>query len=196
MSWSNWCENFLLKHSKLDENGAVSEWWDNACVHAAIVGKDGTTWAASSGFSLRKGETITVDTDDGGSEKVVINEFDNLKDCLDNKGRVTKKGGVYLNGEKYVATSSVEYDKRDPSNPDPNILIVYLKKNKGGAAIGKTIEGNFIIGVWSSEAEIYHKSDKSTAVPATNYHCNAAVEMVCDYLNKHYLASQGLSYGD
>mmetsp|Transcript_61221 Transcript_61221/g.70149 ORF Transcript_61221/g.70149 Transcript_61221/m.70149 type:complete len:167 (+) Transcript_61221:110-610(+) len=134
MSWQPYVDTQLMqKHGKTGSTTNVSE-------HAAIYGHNGTLWAASPGFSLATRE-VEVATEEGGSEQITMNEFENMANTFQNNGVCSKKGGLRINGVKCFL---VRYD--------PMMKVAYLKKSQGGAAIAKT-NRTFIVATFNQEKE-------------------------------------------
>ena len=173
MSWAPYVDGYLAKHYLND-----TDFLEAPCVDGGILGNDGTVWAATSNLALQKGLKIKVDKDDGSSEDVTINEFDNLKDCMENGGLVTKKGGVYINKVKYVAIDKTTFG-------EANEFVQYFKTKDGGASIGRTKKGNYVIGIWTSHANSYPNGDKKKPQKQDAYHCNIAVEKLSSFLSEN-----------
>lgn len=164
-TWGKFIENYLI--TSVNGNTTVV----GASDKAALIGGDGTVWAATSGFSLNSNNAVDVAKEDGTTEKVTINEFEHIKDAVDKKGDVSKmkKGGVHFGGQKYVVTDGFEGE---------GYYTQYFKStNSGGAAITRTENGNYVIATYdtSKEATII-KDDNTKKTKQSVGFCNNAVD--------------------
>lgn len=113
----------------------------NCCEHGAIVGADGTLWAGTSGFNLNRSSKVRCSNEEGDDQYITIDEFANLAEVLNGNLSVDKKGGVHIMGKKYVAIDSF---------PVLDVCKVQIfKSENGGAAVGKTSQGNYVIATFS-----------------------------------------------
>ena len=164
MSWGQFIEGYLINNV----HGETTI--TNACESAALVGSDGTIWASTQGFVLNPSSKVDVSKEDGSKEQITINEFDHIKDAVDNKGDVSKmkKGGVHLLGRKYFATDGFQGE---------GYYTQYLKSPEGGAAVTKTQAGNFVVATWNASKEsTVTKDGNSKKVKQTVGFCNNAVD--------------------
>lgn len=163
-SWGKFIESYLI--TSVNGNTTVV----GACDKAALVGGDGTIWAATSGFSFNSSNEVEVAKEDGSSEKVKVNEFEHIKDAVENKGDVSKmkKGGVHFGGHKYVVTDGYNGE---------GYYTQYFKTSNGGAAITKTDAGNYIIATYdtSKKSSVTKDTDTKEASQSVGF-CNNAVD--------------------
>mmetsp|Transcript_41641 Transcript_41641/g.47957 ORF Transcript_41641/g.47957 Transcript_41641/m.47957 type:complete len:167 (-) Transcript_41641:194-694(-) len=155
MSWQPYVDTQLLQ--KQTESGPIT----NANQHAAILSTKGEVLASSPGFSLGDRE-VEVATEEGGSEKITMNEVANLVDAMENKGVTAKKGGLRLNGEKYYL---VHYDV--------DTKTAYLKKHEGGACVAKTAQTH-LLAIFSQSLQA--KNPDGSEVPQNPGLTNGCVE--------------------
>jgi hypothetical protein len=163
-SWGKFIESYLIT----SVNGSTTV--VGACDQAALVGGDGTVWAATSGFNLDASKEVEVSKEDGTTEKIKVNEFDNIKDAVEKKGDASKmkKGGVHLLGNKYVVTDGFEGE---------GYYTQYFKSTNGGAAVTKTGAGNYIIGTYdTSKKASVTKDDNTKEAKQSVGFCNNAVD--------------------
>ena len=164
MSWNDYVSGYLINYV----SGSTTV--TGACEHGALVGQDGTIWAATEGFKINPKSQVDVSKEDGTSEKISINEFDHVKDALKHKGATNKmkKGGVHLLGQKLVATNG---------NEGEGYYTQYFKTPDGGYAISETSKGNFIIAKWnqSKKCTVVHDG-KSKEEKQSPGNCNNAVD--------------------
>lgn len=163
-SWGQFIDGYLINNVRGETTIT------GACESAALVGGDGTVWAATQGFSLNASATITVSKDDGSSEQVNINEFDHIKDAITHKGdtQKMKKGGVHFNGSKQVVTDGFLGE---------GYYTQYFKNPNGGAAVTQTGAGNYIIATWNSGKDASVTKDGHTKkVKQSVGFCNNAVD--------------------
>mgnify|MGYP000311197994 FL=1 len=136
-SWGKFIEGYLINNVHGDTTivGAVDA--------AALIGADGTVWAATSGFALQTSTQIEVAKEDGTFEKTSIDERDHLLDALKFKGDTTKmkKGGVHFLGVKWIVLDGFSGE---------GYYTQYFKNQTGGAAVTVTGAGNLIIATWNS----------------------------------------------
>jgi hypothetical protein len=104
--------------------------------HAAIMSKNdgGAVWVSTDGFKFNSALSVEVAKEDGSSEKVTINEFNNLLSAIAARGDPSKmaKGGVYFMGHKWVVIDGFE---------GTGYYTQYLKREGGGAAVTLTNNG-------------------------------------------------------
>lgn len=163
-SWGKFIDNYLIT-SVVGPTTIVG-----ACHQAALIGGDGTIWAATQGFSLNASAKVDVAKDDGSSEQVTINEFDHIKDAVEKKGDASKmkKGGVHFGGSKFIVTDGYQGE---------GYYTQYFKSSTGGAAITKTDSGNYVIATWdSSKPSSVSKDGHTKNTKQTVGNCNNAVE--------------------
>ncbi len=129
-SWTQAITNYLM-NVDVPGTGVTAS---NVCEHAAMIGDDGTPWAATPGFSLQS-YSLTVDSADGGTRSARIDELSRLR--LAFQHRSGPEDGLRLNREKYFLIHHYV---------DKNIL--YLKKTGGGACIARSGQC-FIISTYS-----------------------------------------------
>lgn len=174
-SWGAFIQNYLINNV----HGDTTIY--GACNAGALIGADGTVWASTEGFKLQAATKIKVALDDGSSEETTINEFEHIKDAVENKGDTTKmkKGGVHFLGQKWVVLDGFTGE---------DYYTQYFRKEGGGAAVTRTSKGNFIIGTWDATKEATTLKDKvQKKVKQSVGFCNNAV----DDLSK-VLVSNGL----
>jgi hypothetical protein len=163
-SWGKFIDNYLIT-SVVGNTTVVG-----ACDHGALIGGDGTIWAATQGFSLNASSKVDVAKDDGTTEKITINEFEHIKDAVVNKGDALKmkKGGVHFGGHKFIVTDGFQGE---------GYYTQYFKSNEGGAAVTLTIAGNYIIGTWNSSKNASVTKDGNTKNTKQSVgFCNNAVD--------------------
>ena len=163
-SWGKFIESYLIT-SVVGPTTVVG-----ACDQAALVGGDGTVWAATDKFSLNPNKEVDVAKEDGSSEKVSINEFEHIKDAIANKGNtsVMKKGGVHLLGQKFIVTDGFEGE---------GYYTQYFKSSTGGAAVTRTQAGNYIMATYDSSKSASVTKDGATKNTKQNVgYCNNAVD--------------------
>ena len=135
----------------------------NVNEHAAIYGLDGSAWAASSGFQLTS-YNHKIETEDGGSKEVAVNEFTCALEST--KGnRKPSEAGIRMNGQKFMFIQH---------NADRN--SVYLgREGGGGACVARTTQC-VIVGLWNKAGQI---SDGKLQNPGD---CNDLVEKMAEFL--------------
>ena len=140
MSWNDYVTAYLTNY--VDQSTGKTH--SNSCEHGAIISvTDGTVWASTPNFKIHRSVDVHIDKEDGsGQEKIVVDEFENLKSVFENGGECSKKGGVRLLGEKYLLVSF---------NPDKN--LGYFKKNGGGAAVAKSGQA-FVIATFATSNKV------------------------------------------
>jgi hypothetical protein len=169
MSWNDYINNYLVNNQDVSTQKVAY----NILENAAIVGSgDGTIWASTPDFTFGT-HNVEVEKDDGTSETVSVNEFENLVDAFNNKGVCSKKGGIRINKEKYYVASS---------DDDKNVL--YLKKNGGGAAVAKSGLA-FIIGIYASKNKL--KNYNGIEEPQSPGMTNRVVENLQSFLLENSL---------
>eukprot|EP01017_Pseudomicrothorax_dubius_P001706 TRINITY_DN0_c614_g1_i7.p1 TRINITY_DN0_c614_g1~~TRINITY_DN0_c614_g1_i7.p1 ORF type:complete len:149 (+),score=34.57 TRINITY_DN0_c614_g1_i7:55-501(+) len=129
MSWADYVNHLLA---------------GGACNTAAILsGADATIWAASPGFTISKYDA-EVPTDDGeGTRKVPVDEAKLLVEAFNNRGIITSSpAGLRVSGKKWKA---VRYD--------PELNMLYLKIEKGGACAVKTNQ-TIVFGTYDGEGGV------------------------------------------
>ena len=164
MSWIDYVNAFLINYA--DPN--TQKTYANACEHGAIIGnQDGAVWAASPGFGFGLVE-VEVDKEDGsGTQKVKVNEFENLNDAFNNQGTTKKQGGLRINKEKYFMV-----------NFDGEKNVMYLKKSGGGACVAKSGLG-YVIGTFNTSKNVTINGHPSAQSPGT---CNLVCEKLQEFL--------------
>lgn len=161
-SWGKFIDGYLINNVKGDTT--ISK----ACDHAALIGNEGTVWAATQGFELNEASQIEVAKEDGSKETITINELDNILDCLLNKGLCSLPGGVHFLGTKWVSTDGFSGE---------GYYTQYFKNQDGGAAITRTNKGNLILATWNSAKEaIVTKEGQIRKVKQSVGYCNNAVD--------------------
>jgi len=81
-----------------------------------------------------------VAQDDGSTAKECINEWTTITQAFD----PNSTAAVYLAGQKYQFCHRDEQDE---------VTVVLIKKVKGGAAIAKTSNGYYLMGLYNEEKE-------------------------------------------
>ena len=163
-SWGQFISNYLVNNV----HGDTTIY--GACDAAALIGADGTTWAATEGFALKKDSKISVKKDDDSVETTTIDEFDHIKDAIAQKGNTQKmkKGGVHFLGHKWVVLDGFTGE---------DYYTQYFRREGGGAAITITAKGNFILGTWDASKEATTLKDGVTKkVKQSVGFCNNAVD--------------------
>jgi len=163
-SWGQFINAYLINNVRGDTTIT------GACHSAALVGGDGTIWAATEGFSFNSNSKVKVAKDDGSYEEISINEFDHIKDAIEHKGDTSKmkKGGVHFGGNKFIVTDGFQGE---------DYYTQYFKESEGGAAVTKTKAGNYIIGTWKASADCnITKNGASKKVKQSVGFCNNAVD--------------------
>lgn len=136
MSWNDFIQGYLVNNTD-PNNGKTAT---NVCEHGAIVSaSDGTVWASTPGFGFGQVDVEVEKEDGSGTEKVSVNEFESLNDTFNNSGKITKKGGLRIHGEKYL-----------PVSFDAERNVLYLKKAGGGACVAKSGQA-YVVGTYSSK---------------------------------------------
>jgi hypothetical protein len=176
MSWSDYITGFMARCQTKDDEYVL-----NPCYASAIIGSDGTVWASTENFKLEAALKCKADTEEGLTIDVTVNEWANLSDCVKNQGVTKKVGGVHINGEKYVAINNTTYGEH------ANEFVQYFKKYPdGGASVGMTKLGNFIIGLWCSKNTITHQGGEKEKTENQNaYYCNLAAEKLSKCLSDY-----------
>jgi len=170
MSWQDYVNGYLVNWVDPNQENKV---YNNVCEGGALIGnQDGTVWAATNGFSFGTYE-VSVDKEDGsGSEKVKVNEFENLKDAWENSGTTKKKGGLRINNQKYFMVS---FDKERE--------VMYLKKNGGGGCVAKSNLA-FVIGTFNTSLK---EKVAGKDAPQNPGHCNLVCEKLQAFLLENNL---------
>ena len=163
-SWGSFINGYLVNNVHGDTTicGAVDA--------AALVGADGTVWAATHGFELKTSSKIHVGKEDGTTEEIHIDERAHLLDAIQHKGDVTKmkRGGVHFNNKKFLVTGS---------NEGEGYYTQYFKSDNGGAAVTLTGAGNLIIATWNAEKDAsVTKDGKTKQTKQSVGFCNNAVD--------------------
>ena len=174
-SWGKFIEGYLINNVH-GETTIVG-----ACDQAALIGADGTVWAATQGFELKDSNKVEVSKEDGSKDHVTINEREHILDAITNKGDTTKmkKGGVHFLGHKWVVLDGFNGE---------DYYTQYFKRDAGGAAVTRTTNGNLIIATWdaSKSATVTKDGNSKTTKQSVGF-CNNAI----DDLSK-VLVSSGL----
>lgn len=163
-SWGAFVTNYLINNV----HGDTTIY--GACNAGALIGGDGTVWAATEGFKLNDKAKIKVAKDDGSTEETSINEFEHISDAITNKGDTTKmkKGGVHFLGHKWIVLDGFSGE---------DYYTQYFKRDGGGAAISKTAKGNYIFGTWDAAQDaVTMKDGKQKKVKQSVGFCNNAVD--------------------
>lgn len=169
MSWADYVTGYLVNFTDTMTGKAAY----NISESAAIVGnQDGTVWASTQGFSLGTYK-VEVDKDDGSTETVNVNEFENLLDAFNNSGITSKKGGIRINNEKYFSVSF-----------DGERGVLYLKKSGGGAAVAKSNLA-FVISTFSSKSKL--RNFNNVDEPQNPGMTNRVVEELQKFLQENSL---------
>ena len=136
MSWQDYVNGYLVNWVDTNQDNKS---YTNVCEHGALVGNsDGTVWAKTDKFNFGT-IGVEVEKEDGtGTERIEVNEFENLRDAFENQGTTSKKGGLRINTEKYFMVSF-----------DADRNVMYLKKNGGGACVAKSGLA-YVIGTFNS----------------------------------------------
>lgn len=93
------------------------------------------------GFALNT-YTLAIEREDGSTQNVEINEFQNLLDAFSNQGKTTRAGGVRINQEKYLVV-----------NFDEDRAVMYLRKKDGGACVARS-NTTFVIGTFRDSEKL------------------------------------------
>jgi hypothetical protein len=163
-SWGAFVSNYLINNV----HGDTTIY--GACDAGALIGSDGTIWAATEGFALKKDSAITVKRDDDSTESVTIDEFDHIIDAIAQKGNTQKmkKGGVHFLGHKWVVLDG--YTGED-------YYTQYFRREGGGAAVTQTKNGNYILATWDASKEATTLKDNVTKkVKQSVGFCNNAID--------------------
>lgn len=165
MSYSQLVDAYLI-NSTDQETGETMQ---HVCEHGALIGQDGTPWAASPGFSLDTYDAV-VDQGDGTSSSVRIDEFAALVEAYRNQGATTRPGGIRLHREKYFPISYISTE---------NGGLLCLRKRNGGACVAKSNKA-YIIGIFSSGRKIRDMGGRE--VPqnpgATSLACKSLMDLL------------------
>ena len=163
-SWGKFIESYLIT-SVVGPTTVVG-----ACDQAALIGGDGTVWAATQGFALESAKEVSVGKEDVSTENIKIDEFEHIKDAILHKGDVSKmkKGGVHFGGLKYVVTDGYTGE---------GYYTQYFKSSNGGAAVTVTSAGNYIIATYdtSKPATVVKDSVTKSTKQSVGY-CNNAID--------------------
>jgi len=163
MSWNDYVNAYLINNTDSNSGKVIQ----NACDHAAIVGNtDGVVWASSPGFSLGS-YSESVEDENGHSSKVNIDQFANLLQAFNNNGVCSNIGGIRIQQEKYFAVSF-----------DSDRNVMYLKKNGGGACVGKSGLA-FVIGTYNVGKKAIRDGVEAPQNPG---YCNLCCESLVDFL--------------
>jgi hypothetical protein len=169
MSWADYVTGYLVNFT--DQSNGKSAF--NISENGALIGnQDGTVWASTQGFTMGTYK-CEVDKDDGSTESVNVNEFENLLDAFNNSGVSTKKGGIRINNEKYFIVSF-----------DAERGVMYLKKSGGGAAVAKSNLA-FVISTFSSKKKL--KNFNNVDEPQNPGMTNRVVEELQKFLLENSL---------
>mmetsp|Transcript_33187 Transcript_33187/g.34489 ORF Transcript_33187/g.34489 Transcript_33187/m.34489 type:complete len:177 (-) Transcript_33187:80-610(-) len=163
-SWGKILENYIVNNV----HGDTTIY--GACEAGALIGADGTVWAATQGFALNPSSKIKVAKEDGTSEETTINELDHIKDAITNQGdtQKMKKGGVHFLGTKWVVLDGYQGE---------DYRTQYFRKEGGGAAITMTSKGNLVLGTWTQTTKaISVKDGVQKEVKQSVGFCNNAVD--------------------
>lgn len=163
-SWGAFIQNYLVNNV----HGDTTIY--NACDAGALIGGDGTTWAATEGFVLNKQSKISVKTEDDTVETITIDEFDHIKDAIEHKGNTQKmkKGGVHFLGHKWVVLDGFAGE---------DYYTQYFRRDGGGAAITKTSKGNYVVATFDSSKEATTlKEGAQKKVKQSVGFCNNAID--------------------
>ena len=164
MSWIDYVNGYLVNY--VDTNSGKT--YTNSCEHGAIVGNtDGTVWATTPGFAFGLFDVETDKDDGSGTEKVKVNEFENLNDAFNNAGNTKKKGGLRINNEKYFMVSF-----------DGERNVMYLKKNGGGACVARSGSG-YVIGTFNTSKKCKTDNKETNQNPGQ---CNFVTEKLQEFL--------------
>mmetsp|Transcript_8256 Transcript_8256/g.31047 ORF Transcript_8256/g.31047 Transcript_8256/m.31047 type:complete len:157 (-) Transcript_8256:296-766(-) len=139
MSWDAYVTTQLL------ETGAVAE--------GAILGEDGTLWAASSGLDVATPYTVNVTQEDGSEQPTEVLECSLIADYARSGERPA--AGLRIGKSKYLAGRAAT--DQDTGILQYNVVSLGGGAGKGGATICKTATA-VIIGVWR-EAEGQNQAD-------------------------------------
>ena len=137
----------------------------NCCQAAALIGNDGTPWAATAGFALGQYD-FQLENEEGAKESVPVNEFKIVEAAL-NGNRKLCKAGIRMNNEKYMF---IKHNGED----DP--VSVYLSRQGGGGACLAKANTCIVVGVWAKATEMSNKQEQ------TQGKCNELVEKMAAYL--------------
>ena len=163
MSWNDYVQGYLVRYA----NQPTGERLSNVCENGALVGTDGTVWAATPGFALEKYST-SVENGDGTSATIRIDEFSQLSQAFTSAGMASRLGGIRIHREKYY---TISYDSEKH--------IMYLRKENGGACIAKT-NICYVIATFS-RARTMNKSNGEQC-PQNPGATNRSVEELQNYL--------------
>ena len=137
--WDKYINDIINRWSHKQEKYTVN----NSCLHAAIIGLDGTQWAASADWPGLK--TYDHDLDDGFGtiEKVNVDE---LKCAIgaSEGNRNPSAAGVSVAGIKFVL------NKHEPAEGTSAASAYLIKMGGGGACICKTKQA-IVIGIWGKD---------------------------------------------
>ena len=163
-NWAPLLQNYLINNV----HGDTTIY--NACEYAAIIGEDGTAWAATEGFEFNTANKIKVNKEDGSTEEVTVNEFEHLKDAIAHRGDTgkMKKGGVHFLGHKWITLDGFQVEE---------YFTQYFKRNGGGCAVTMCDTGRIVMGTWNAEKKaITLKGDVQKDVKQSVGFCNNAVD--------------------
>ena len=160
--WGEQLAAYVINHT--DETGVKK----GLCTGAALYGQDGTAWAATDNFSLSTARKVKTVNDQLEEVESTVNEFNNLKTCLDTKGKSSGTGGVFINGVKYQVLDGVAQD---------DYYLQFLKCNGGGAVALKNNKGAICLATWQANVKYTWTHDgKSDAKPQNTPDLAQAVE--------------------
>lgn len=165
MSYSQFVDAYLINTTDQE----TGETMQHVCEHGALIGEDGTPWAASPGFSLDTYDAV-VDQGDGTSSSARIDEFAALLEAYKNRGATTRPGGIRLHREKYFPISYIDTE---------NGGLLCLRKRNGGACVAKSNKA-YVIGIFSSGLKIRDMNGRE--VPqhpgATSLACKSLLDLL------------------
>jgi hypothetical protein len=113
----------------------------NCCEHAALIGLDGTPWAATSGFNLGAYE-FGLELEDGSKEPVQVNVFKIVEAAVGGNFRASK-AGIRMNNQKYMFIKH-----------NPDVSSVYLSRQGGGGSCVAKAGTCLVIGVWDKSGKM------------------------------------------
>ena len=135
----------------------------NCCEHAALIGLDGTPWAATAGFNLAQYD-FEIEMEDGNKQKVPVNEFKIIEAATAGNYKLSK-AGIRINNEKYMF---IRHNSENDS--------VYLSRAGGGGACVIKAKTCIVIGVWNKAAKMSNEQLQTAGK------CNELVEKMGEYL--------------
>lgn len=165
MSWSEYLSGYLINYTN-PSSGKIA---NNVCDSGAIIGFDGTPWAATAGFTLDNYST-SVDNGDGTSTTEHIDEFSRLHNAFQSAGRNLQRGGIRIHHEKYYVISFDEENQ-----------LMYLRKQNGGACVAKS-NNAYVVGTFSEARTITNleKNPIPQSPGATNRSVQALQRLLLD----------------